>query len=392
MNFILLTDYYYPIVKSGAIIVEDLAIELLRQGHNVTIVTFVDDQTNGYQDIVENNIRIIRIRVSSRKYGRIGRFWAENTYSFRIIRTLRHLKNVTYDSIICYSPSIFYGKSIRWLKNNDNIKAYLIIRDIFPKWAVDAGIIKRGMLYKYFKYIECDLYNSVDYIGIEASSDFDYFREYVKSEKIEVLDNWGASLGQIDKSLGSHILDDNKVNIVYGGNMGDAQDILSLIELIDDSILDGHAILTLIGDGGQVSNIKKALRDNNINNVILLPSVDRDTYLSIISKADVGLVSLNKRLSSNNYPLKMIGYMQLSLPILASVNKDNEIIDLISQKNIGLVSQAGDAEAFNRNLSNIIHDKKLRLSQGRNSLELFNERFDVEAAVLKIYNQLHLAK
>ena len=45
MNFILLTDYYYPIVKSGSIIVGDLVNELSQQGHNLTIVTFTENQS-----------------------------------------------------------------------------------------------------------------------------------------------------------------------------------------------------------------------------------------------------------------------------------------------------------------------------------------------------------
>ena len=39
MNIVLLSDYYAPIIKSGAIIIEDLAIELSLQGNTVTIVT-----------------------------------------------------------------------------------------------------------------------------------------------------------------------------------------------------------------------------------------------------------------------------------------------------------------------------------------------------------------
>ena len=56
MNIIFLTDYYSPIIKSGAIIIEDLAIELSLQGNTVTIVTFSDNQSSKFQDIIENNI------------------------------------------------------------------------------------------------------------------------------------------------------------------------------------------------------------------------------------------------------------------------------------------------------------------------------------------------
>ena len=62
MNFILLTDYYYPIVKSGSVIVGDLVNELSQQGHNLTIVTFSENQRKKCEITVEGKLQIIRIR------------------------------------------------------------------------------------------------------------------------------------------------------------------------------------------------------------------------------------------------------------------------------------------------------------------------------------------
>ena len=168
MNFIFLTDYYHPIVKSGSIIIGDLANQFIKQGHKVTIVTFVNNQNIGCKVTVDHNLKIIRIRSITRQYGRAGRLWAEYRYSNKIINNLRKLQNIQCDGIICYSPSIFYGSAVRWLKGKYNSKAYLIVRDIFPKWALDSGLLKKGLLYNYFKFVERNLYNSIDIIGIEA--------------------------------------------------------------------------------------------------------------------------------------------------------------------------------------------------------------------------------
>ena len=388
MNIIILTDYYHPIVKSGSIIIGDLANELSQQGHKITIVTFVDNQSKACQINLEGEIQIIRIRSLTRKYGRVGRLLAEQSYSSKIKRNLKNLQNIPCDGIICYSPSIFYGKAIRWLKKKYNSKAYLVIRDIFPKWAIESGLLKKGLLYNYFKITEKSLYSSCNVIGIEAKSDLEYFENYGlnKSIKIEVLNNWGSSLGQIDDYLSDNPLDDRKVNIVYGGNMGDAQDILSLVNSIDYSILGQRAIMLLMGDGNQFDKIKNTINKKNLTNIVLMPTVDRKRYLSLMSKADIGLVSLSKKMSSNNYPLKMIGYMQLSKPILASVNKNNEIIQMIENYNVGLVSLASDKKSFNKNLDIMITNEAMRKEQGENAFKLFNDEFTVGVAALQIYN------
>ena len=387
MNFIILTDYYHPIVKSGSIIVGDLANELSQQGHKITIVTFVDKQSKSCQINLEDEIQIIRIRSLTRKYGKVGRLLAEQSYSSKIKRNLKKLHNIPCDGIICYSPSIFYGKAIRWLKKKYNSKVYLVMRDIFPKWAVESGLLKKGLLYNYFKITEKNLYSSCNVIGIEAKSDLEYFDNYGlnKSIKIEVLNNWGSPLDQIDDYLSDNPLDDRKVNIVYGGNMGDAQDILSLVNSIDYSILGQRAIMLLMGEGNQFDKIKNTINKNNLTNIVLMPTVDRKRYLSFMSKADIGLVSLSKKMSSNNYPLKMIGYMQLAIPILGSVNKNNEMIQMIVKNNIGLVSLASDEKSFNKNLDIMITNEAMRKEQGENALKLFNDKFTVKVAALQIY-------
>ena len=386
MNFILLSDYYHPIIKSGSIIVGDLADELINQGHSVLVVTFVDNQNKKIQLKKSANFVQVSIKSSLRKYGRIGRLWAEMSYSRQIINYFKKSKDIDVDGIICYSPSIFYGKAVRWLKKKNKVNSYLIIRDIFPKWALDSGVLKKGILYSYFKYVERNLYESNDFIGIEAKSDLSYFINYGLGhlKLIEVLNNWGSTSLKIDKNIANNFLDLNKVNIVYGGNMGDAQDIFSLIKLIDFSILGSKAQLVLIGSGNQFKKIKEYVKDKKIRNVSLFPTVSRREYLSIMSEADVGLVSLGKNMESNNYPLKMIGYMQLSKPILASVNKTNEIIQMIDDNNIGLVSIASDKDAFNKNLNDILVDNDLRAERGLNALNLFNNKFNVKVATSQI--------
>ena len=116
--------------------------------------------------------------------------------------------------------------------------------------------------------------------------------------------------------------------------------------------------------------------------------VSQKKYLSILNEADIGLVSLNSNLKSNNFPLKMMGYIQQGKPILASVNRGNEIIEIIEKSQIGEVSLAGDKQALNKNVSLMINDKARLKEQGVRALKVFNDRFTVNIAVDKILNKI----
>ena len=77
--------------------------------------------------------------------------------------------------------------------------------------------------------------------------------------------------------------------------------------------------------------------------------------------------------------------MKYSKPILASVNKNNEIIQIIKENNIGMVSLASDEKNFNKNLDIMITNEAMRKEQGENALKLFNDKFTVRVAALQIY-------
>lgn len=383
MKFILLSDYYHPIVKSGSIVIGDLAKSLSGLGHSITILTFCSQQKESYSINNENGLTVIRIRTRIRKYGMIGRLISEMSYSRKVIATVKKLEDASFQGVICLSPSIFYGKSIKWIKNKYRARAYLVCRDIFPKWALDSGLLKEGLLYKFLKYVERRLYESVDIIGIESNSDMEYFLKELPREKIEVLNNWGSPQDIFHKKSSS-VLKKDKVNILYGGNMADAQNLLGLISNIDLSVLGDRAELTLIGNGHQLEEIKDLVYKKNMHQIRILPEVKQSEYLAILQEADIGLVSLNKKLNSNNYPLKMMGYLQNGKPILASVNQGNEIITLINQHKVGLTSIAEDKDKLNLNLKLMITNKDLRENQGLNGLRLFEEKFTVKAAANQI--------
>ena len=57
----------------------------------------------------------------------------------------------------------------------EKVRAYLILRDIFPQWAVDLGLIKSYGLPYYFLREERYLYSTADFIGVQTPANLKYF-------------------------------------------------------------------------------------------------------------------------------------------------------------------------------------------------------------------------
>ena len=109
----------------------------------------------------------------------------------------------------------------------------------------------------------------------------------------------------------------------------------------------------------------------------------------MLTEFDIGLFSLHKNHVTHNFPGKLLGYMVHNLPILGSINPDNDIDDIITQSKSGFVSVNGDNKAFSENALKLIRNPQLRFIMGQNSRKLLNKKFSVKSALEKILKDIN---
>ena len=194
-DIILISDTYFPLKTSGAIQLQHLAKEFVRKGYNVTVA--LPETLTGAPYTVEcvDRVNVVRLRVPNfNREHSIGRALTEVFMPF--FMWFRYQKSpfrsISWDGLIWYSPSIFHGFFASRIKQTSNCRAYLIVRDIFPEWAVDLGLLRRGLLFYFFQSVTKYQYSVADKIGIQTPGNAKYFDNLSKNDqrKIEVLENW----------------------------------------------------------------------------------------------------------------------------------------------------------------------------------------------------------
>jgi len=390
MRILLFVVYYLPSTSSAAKLIKDLAEELISRGHEVTVVA--PDHTTGV-DLrcdYEDKVRVVRVQMGEIKgVPRILRGYREVSLSKILWKKTKHFFNEnSFDLIIYYSPTIFFGPLIKRLKRLFGCQTYLILRDIFPKWAADTGILRRGLLYGLFKYYEEINYDAADIIGVESPANKLYFSErgLDKKYKIEVLYNW-MSLNEPNRSYG-HLREkfglNGKVVFFYGGNIGIAQDVDNILRvaLRLQDVPEAHFLL--IGEGSEVPRLRRESQRMGLRNFSIHPAVGQGDYMSLIADIDVGMISLNRNLKTHNYPGKMLGYMYHAKPILASINPGNDLQGILRTYNAGLVCHNGEDEVFYNQALQFIKDPDLRVQMGINGRNLLENKFSVSTAASSI--------
>ena len=397
MRILLLVVYYLPSTMSSAKLFHDLAVEFHRLGHEPVVVAPDENIQADTEITCENGIKVLRVRTGKIKTAsRLVRGFNEARLSNTIWRKgKRFFKENPCDLIIYYSPTIFFGTFVKRVKRFFSCPSYLILRDIFPQWALDTGVLRRGTIYSYFKFKERQNYDAADIIGVQSPANLRYFEEQGldKQYQLEVLYNW-ASLHEGNIKPGAHrerLGLQGKVVFFYGGNIGVAQDMDNIIRLAKNLRDEPSAYFLLVGDGSEVPRLKSAIASNGLTNITIHDSVGQQEYLSMLAEFDVGLISLDRELKTQNFPGKLLGYMYHSMPILASINPGNDLKTILEDGEAGLVCINGEDEMFTENAKTFLVNADLRRQSGRNARALLENTFSVSRAARQILSHFNQA-
>ncbi|MGI0153068.1 glycosyltransferase family 4 protein [Pseudidiomarina sp. WS423] len=399
MRIALLPDEYLPSgTRVHAKMFHELALELQKIGHDVVVITpggpnqsllLIEDSFEG--------IDVWRFRNGqTRGVGKVKRAINESFLSINAWRAIKkNVKSHPFDFCINYSPTIFFGPLTKKLKAHGAC-VYLILRDMFPQWIIDQGIItETSIIARYFKYFERINYKTADCIGVMSEANRELFhRLHPGYANVNVLMNWADTQPLDRDSVSTNWRNawelGDKVIFFYGGNIGHAQDMTNLMRLARAMKSEFNAHFLFVGQGDEVELIHRLKDDWQLSNVTIKPSVSQASYRELLTQVDVGLISLSARHTAHNFPGKLLGYMNESLPILGSVNEGNDVIDLVNDNNAGLIFVNGNDEALQQAAKALLASAELRMGMGAKSRHLLEKYFSVEFAVKQIFHQSKL--
>lgn len=392
MRIGIVADIFLPACTSAAVQLRDLSLEFARQGHDVTVLVASSDISSAWTVEKWNGVRVVRLRTPNAKvesYAR--RAFCEMLMPFFMLYQLRKssVRIDEWDGLVWYSPTIFLGPIVQALKSASKCESYLIVRDIFPEWAVDMGLMGRGLPYQIFKAVANYQYSVADRIGIQTQGNRKYFEDSPAMGKVEVLQNWlgRASDRTCSISIEETSLAGRKI-FVYAGNMGVAQGTGVLMEVAERLHSRPDIGFLFVGRGVDVQRLKRDAINRGLTNILFFDEIEPDEIPALYAQCHVGLVALDPRHRTHNIPGKFLSYMQSGLPVLASINEGNDLVALIHSRRVGFACTLGTADALAVKAEELL----LQLDQDRayahRCKALSDELFSPAAAVSQIISAL----
>ena len=399
MRIALIADTFPPLRSSGAVQIRDLSCEFARQGHSLCVLLPAPDQREPWKLDESDGAQVLRLKAPRTKdIGYVRRTLGELAMPFAMLRNLRRspLANERWDGVVWYSPSIFHGPLVSSLKKSSACKSYLIIRDIFPEWAVDVGLMGRGGLpYRIFDAVARYQYSVADVIGVQTPGNRRYFDPWLAypGRHLEVLQNWLDKPSRMRCSIrvDQTVLARRKV-FVYAGNMGVAQGMDILLGLADKLRGRPDVGFFFVGRGSDSARLRAAAQAKQLNNVLFFDEIEPDEIPDLYAQCDAGIVALDPRHKSHNIPGKFLTYMQSGLPVLVNINAGNDLAQMIRDERVGQVCETNQIEELL-----LLTEKLLVQIQADSDLSarctaLFEREFAVENTVKQIVAALSVSQ
>ncbi|MFK0376748.1 glycosyltransferase family 4 protein [Pandoraea sp. NPDC090278] len=395
MRIALVTENFPPQRTSGAVQLRDLAREFARQGHELTVILpsadidkpWTLEHTEGYD--------VLRLKAPETKgIGYVRRTLSEFVMPFAMRRNLRRssFAGKTWEGIVWYSPSIFHGPLVKYLQRQSGCKTYLIIRDIFPQWAADLGLMGRGLPYRFFDTVARYQYSVADTIGVQTEGNVGYFDDWARtpSRKVEVLPNWlyEAPVTGCPITIANTSLAGRKV-FVYAGNMGVAQGMDIMLDLVERLRARPDVGFLFVGRGSDAARLAEMAKARGLDNVLFHDEIHPDEIPGLYAQCHIGLVALDPRHKSHNIPGKFLSYMASSLPVLANINPGNDLANLIRTNQVGQVSEDNSVETLERLALKLIDELDVDTVIRSRCKALYATLFSPETKVRQIVSALN---
>lgn len=398
-RLLFICQYFYPEVFRG----NDIAFDMARRGIEVTVICGTPNYPQGKffegygifkknKEII-NGVNVIRIPIVPRGNGSKIKLLM-NYFSYFINTSFflpfHLLLSRKYNACFVQqlSPVMMSVPGVLFKKLTGR-KLYTWVLDLWPESLKAAGGINNRQILSFFGWFAKLQYKNSDVIYVSSNG----FRESITAKgdfesKIEHLPNWAEDEIHSSELLPIPYIPEG-FNVVFTGNIGEAQDFDSIVEVAKLISPEEGIHFVLVGDGRKKGWIEEQINKFSLEKIIFLTGRYDMKYMpSFFNMADCLLLPLkDDEIMNLTVPAKMQAYMTSGKPIVAMIN--GEANELINNIKCGIAVEASNP----RHLVDAIRAIKAigpldRKEMGERGKKYCEENYNKNTILDKIYNRI----
>lgn len=387
MRLLVVSQYFWP----ENFRINDLVAELVRRGHQVTVLTGQPNYPDGkiFQQFRDDPDRFSKyegaevVRVPMTPRGQGGLRLMLNYLTFAVSASvigLWKLRGRQFDVIFTYQVSpVTVGLPAALMRAVKRAPMALWVLDLWPETLQAVGVVRHPAVLQAVGKLVSFIYKRCDLILAQSKSFIPQIQKLAgNSAGVLYFPSWAeqvfngtevAPAVEIPLILGSF-------NVMFAGNIGEAQDFPAILAAAERLKSHKNIRWLIVGDGRTAGWVSDEIKRRSLQNcVLMLGRHPLERMPSFFKHANALLVSLkDEPIFSMTIPGKIQSYLAAGIPVVAMLN--GEGAEVVKNSKSGLTCAAGDDEGLAAAVLNlsVMMDEQRRV-MGENGLDLSGREF-----------------
>ncbi|MBQ2208553.1 MAG: glycosyltransferase family 4 protein [Prevotella sp.] len=366
-----------------------VAEQLIRRGHQVTMITAARGQKNARSEMVDG-IHVVYVK---NRYSNYMSPWRKVLSFLNFVRlaTQAAMKEKGVDMVYATSTPLTVGAIALFLRRMRGWRYVFEVRDLWPEFPIQIGAVRNPVLISMLRWLERRIYQRAEHIvALSPGMKEGVVKAGTPAEKVSMIPNmskpdefWAREKNEeIARQFG---IDITKFNVIHFGSMGPANGLSYMIEAAkclkdrgDDTVR-----FIFMGSGATEPVIKKQAEQYGLKNVSFIGRQPMTVVSEVVNLCDASITTfLNLPVLQTNSPNKLFDSLSAEKPII--VNSAGWTKEMVEKNDCGFFADPEKPSDLADQLLRYKDDKKTLERWGKNARRLSVEVYDKDILTVQV--------
>lgn len=384
----IISELFPPEETSTGYIMGEIANAMTKK-YNVKVIcgpeVYDEKKTvvSGNGVVIDKSIQLFRVPVvkenKNSKLSRIKKFLLMSWQLYKVAK--KEVKRE--DKVLMVSNPFPLIVLMGHLRKHRDFNLTMLVHDIYPE-GLYTDMSLPPLAYKLAEKIFNKAYSRVDtFISIGRDMNDILERKCCGQKhqpKIVNIENWG----DVDGIKPRERENDGFIKIQYAGNIGNAQGVGELVELLSEA-RNKSVQFGIWGTGSAEESIKARVAELGMDEQVkFYGPYSRNQQTEVLNDSDISLVTLVKGMYGLGVPSKTYNILAAGKPILYIGEQGTEIWRTVIENQVGFCFEPDDKDGIIKFLRSLNQDMLSLLNiMGSSARELAEKRYSKEAILNK---------